>query len=337
MAKRRREYLILLDSAKAAAETAIDAYNRVKHPYRNETTLILLANAWELLAKAILVQAHQSIKKGKRGDTISAEVAVSKLLHRKDLEKHEAETVQQIISLRHAASHHYLPIVPDEVMQHLLFFASKFFREAVKRHFKHHAKDLDQNYLSLSFTELTTYADKIQKVVSRVKKSSSDKKLAWLLERGIEFDGTQYLTEKQFEAKYRDKKKVIPYLAINGFLRNSDMVRIVPVEAPRNYTADISLRKGSAKDASLPVVVKKTELEKDYPYLTKELSDEIGKSLNFTAKSAQVLGLKGDAKYHQAIRSSKSGEVHRYSEAAKQLLLKKLADEPEYSPYKATA
>ena len=77
----------------------------------------------------------------------------------------------------------------------------------------------------------------------------------------------------------------MPYLAINRFLRNSDMVRIVPVEAPRNYTADISLRKGSTKDSSLPVVVKKTELEKDYPYLTKELSNDIGKSVNFIASS----------------------------------------------------
>jgi uncharacterized protein YutE (UPF0331/DUF86 family) len=183
--RQRREYLVLLDKSKAAVETAVDSFNRVRHPYRNETALILLANAWELLAKAILVQARQSIAKGQRGDTISAEVAVSRLMHRKNLEKHEAETIQQIISLRNAATHHYLPMVPDEVMQHLLFFACKFFRDAVKRHFKGHAKDLDQNFLSLSFTELTTYADKVQKLVSRVKKSDSDKKLVWLLERGV--------------------------------------------------------------------------------------------------------------------------------------------------------
>lgn len=335
--RRRREYLILLDNAKAAAETAVDSYNRVKHPYRNETTLILLTNAWELLAKAILVQARQSIQKGQRGDTISAEVAISKLSHRKDLGKHEAQTVQQIISLRHAATHHFLPPVPDEVMQHLLFFGCKFFRETVERHFKAHAKDLEQNFLSLSFSELTTYADKVQKVVSRVKKNASDKKLAWLLERGIEFDGTQYLTEKRFEAKYRDKKRVMPYLSINKFLRNADMVRIVPVQAPRNYTADISLRKGSPKDTSLPVLIKKTELEKDYPYLTKELADKVGKNTNFVARAVRTLGLKGNPKYHQAIRSSKSGEIQRYSEAAKQLLQERLAAEPDYNPYRSTS
>lgn len=310
----------------------MDSFNRVRHPYRNETALILLANAWELLAKAILVQARQSIAKGQRGDTISAEVAVSRLMHRKNLEKHEAETIQQIISLRNAATHHYLPMVPDEVMQHLLFFACKFFRDAVKQHFKGHAKDLDQNFLSLSFTELTTYADKVQKLVSRVKKSDSDKKLVWLLERGVAFDGNDYITQKQFEAKYKGKKKIMPHLGINEFLRGADMVRIVPVEAPRNYTADLTLRKGSPRDSSLPVIVKKTELETDYPYLTKELAVELGKSTNFVARAAQKLNLKGDPKYHQAIRSSKSGAVQRYSEAAKQLLVRKLVEDPGFNP-----
>jgi hypothetical protein len=68
MAKRsRREYLQLLDAAKAAAESAIDSCDRVKHPYGNESTLILLANACELLAKAVLVQRHESIKKTQSG------------------------------------------------------------------------------------------------------------------------------------------------------------------------------------------------------------------------------------------------------------------------------
>lgn len=330
--RRRREYLILLDAAKAAAETAIDSYNRVRHPYRNETTLILLTNAWELLSKAILVQAHQSIKKGKRGNTITAEQAVSKLLHRKEIEKHEAETVQQIVSLRHAATHHILPHVADEIMQHLLFFGCKFFREVVKRHFKSHAKDLDQNYLSLSFTDLTTYADKVQKMVSQVKRSESDKTLVWLLERGITFDGSDYITQAQFEAKYRNKKKIMPHLGISDFLKSTDMVRIVAVQAPRNYTADLTLRKGSARDASLPVIIKKSDLDDDYPHLTSELAAMLGKNLYYVASVAKALGLKGDPKYHKAVRVSKSGEVQRYSEATKLLLMSKLAEDPNYWP-----
>jgi hypothetical protein len=125
--RRRREYLQLLVNAKAAAEAAIDSFNRVKHPYKNETTLILLTNAWELLAKAVLVQRHQSIKKDQRGNTIPAEIAVHRLKNLGLLDENQDATIQQIISLRHAGTHHILPEVADEVMHHLLFFGIKFF------------------------------------------------------------------------------------------------------------------------------------------------------------------------------------------------------------------
>lgn len=331
--RRRREYLILLDKAKAAALTAIDSFNRVNHPYRDEATLIVLANGWELLAKAVLVQSHKSIKKGQRGDTISAEKAVSRLLSLNVLGKHEAETIQQIISLRNEVAHHFLPDMPDEIMHHLLFFGCKFFRDTVSSNLPAHDKDLDKNYLSLSFSELTTYADKVQKLISRIKKSKTDKKLVWLLERGVIFDGKSYKTESQFERKYKGKGKIIPHLSIGDFIKNADMVRIVPIEAPRNYTADIKLRKGSARDASLPVIVTKTSLEADYPYLTKELAKILGKSQNFVAKAASALSLKGNKKYHQAIRASSRGYIQRYSEAALSKLSQTLRDQPNYDPY----
>jgi hypothetical protein len=110
----------------------------------------------------------------------------------------------------------------------------------------------------------------------------------------------------------------------------------VPVEAPRNFTADITLRRGSARDTSLPVVIKKTELEADYPYLTKELAGMIGRNQSWTAKAAAVLGLKGDAKYHQQIRSSRTGYIQRYSEAALQALQEKLVGDPGFDPYAET-
>ena len=92
-----------------AAETGVDAFNSVWHPYRNQTTLLLLTNAWELLAKAILVQQKESITRGQRGETISAEAAIHRLQVKKILDQSHAETIQQIISLRHAACHNVLP------------------------------------------------------------------------------------------------------------------------------------------------------------------------------------------------------------------------------------
>ena len=334
MAQRsRREYLQLLDAAKVAAETGIDSFNSVWHPYRFQTTLLLLTNAWELLAKAILVQQKESITRGKRGDTISAEQAIHRLQIKTILNQNQAETIQQIISLRHAACHSVLPEIPPEVMQHLLFYSCKFFRDIVGQKFPTHLKSMSENYLSLSFSDLTTYADKVQRSVSRVKKSANDKRFVWLLERGIKFDGAAYITEAQFEKQYRGKKKILPHLGLNQFVRKSEMVRIVPIQAPHNYTADISLRRGSAADSSLPVLVKKTDIEADYPYLTKELAATIGKSQNWTAKAANILGIKGDPKYHQAVRASAKSLIHRYSSAAVHLLRQKLVAEPAFNPY----
>ncbi len=331
--RRRREYLQLLDAAKAAAEMSVDCFNRVRNPYRNESTLILMANAWELLAKAVLVQAKVSIRRGNRNETIGGEHAVMRLRQRQVLESGPTETVQQVISLRHAATHHVLPPVPEEVMHHLLFYAAKFFRQTVERQFPTHAKDMPGNFLSISFSDMTTYADKVQKAVSRVRRSPSDRQLVWLLERGIAFDGSAYLTEKQVEAKYRGKKHVMPYLQLNEFIRSSDMVRVVPVEAPKNFTADVTLRRGSARDASLPVVVHKTEVETDYPFLTKEVAERIGRSLHWTAMALKDLDMKGDGRYHQAIRASSSSSIQRYSEAAVQRLRAHLQDNPRYTPF----
>lgn len=329
----RREYLQLLERAKLAAEAAIDSFNRVHNPYRDECTTILLTNAWELLAKAVLVKKRQSIRRDRRGNTISAELAVSRLREQKILDESQEDLIQQVISLRHAATHHVLPVVPAEIMQHLLYFASKFFRDVVNAMFPAHARDLKGNYLSLSFSDLTTYADKVQKLVSRLKRSPDDKKLIWLLERGVKFDGTTYITEKQFEALYKNKKKIMPHLSLGKFMRTTDMVRIVPVQAPKNFTADITLRKGSARDTALPVVVKKTEVETDYPYLTRELGEKTGKNQNFIAATANILGMKGNPTYHQSVRASRKGVVQRYSDAALNHMKEYFEKNPDFDPF----
>jgi len=218
-------------------------------------------------------------------------------------------------------------------MQHLLFYCSKYFRDLTKKKFPAHVKDLNENYLSLSFSDLTTYADKIQKSVSKIKRNGNEKKLIWLLERGIKFTGESYITETQFDKKYLDKKKVLSYLGINHFIKNGEMVRIIPIQAPHNVSVDVAFRKGNSKDSSLPIVIKKTNLETDYPYLTKELAQKINKNSNWVAKAITVLNLKNDERYHQAIRASSKGNIQRYSDAMLNFLLKKLKDDPNFNPY----
>ena len=333
--KLKREYLRLLEKAIHALEGAIDSFNSVYQPYRNETSLILMTNGWELLSKAVLVRLHKSIEGDRPGTTISAEMAVSRVRHAGHLDENQEDCIQQAISLRNAAVHHLLPDIPVEVMHHLLFFCCKFFREITEKFFRSHAKALKDNFLSLSFSNLTTYADKVQKLVSRVRKSENDKTLVWLLERGIQFDGTVYMNQDQFEAQYRRKKRIMPHLQIGDFIKNSDMVRIVPVQAPRNYTADLTLRKGSKRDATLPVVVRKTDVEADYPYLTKDMAVKLGKTQNFIAATASALGLKYDKTYHQPIRASQKGYIHRYSQAAIDKISSHLQANPDFNPYNA--
>lgn len=337
-ARQRREYLQLLDASKKAAVMSVDCFNRVHNPYRNESTLIFMANAWELLAKALLLSKKQSIKmKSKhlnKGDlTISGEVAVRRLEDLKLINADQAQTVQQVISLRHAATHHLLPLVPDELMHHLLYFSAKFFRATIDSYFKGHAKDLPTNFLTLSFGDMTTYADKVQRAVSRVRRSKADLELVWLLERGIAFDGGSYLSRSQVEASYKGKKHVMPYLHIGDFLKRVDMVRIVPVEAPKNMTADIRLRKGKPGDSALPVVVKYEDVEERYPYLTLEVADKIGQNTNWVARAMADLKLKGNPAYHTETRSGSKSYTHRYSEEAVQFLLKRLKENPKYNPY----
>lgn len=328
------EYLQLLAKSKDAGLTAIDLYNRVFHEYKDEATLLLFSNAWELLAKAVLVKKHKSIQQSSTpGFTITGEIAVYRLRLEGVLKNEQEDLIQQIISLRNIATHHLLPSIPVEIMHHLLFFGCKFYREVVSQCFPTHVKELPDNFLSLSFGDLTTYADKVQKLVSKVRKSAGEKKLVWLLERGITFDGSKYITEKQFENKFKGKRGIMQHLAIKDFINTTDMVRLVPVQAPKNFTADVTLRKGSAKDAALPVVVQKTEPDIDYPYLTHEIADKIGKNTNFVAKMATVLNIRGNSKYHQAIRSSKKGSIQKYNEAALNMMKKHLLENPSFNPH----
>src|ERR1039458_2639623 len=111
------------------------------------------------------------------------------------------------MQIRNHATHNVLPDVPDEILHHLMFFGCKFFRDIVGSVFAAYSKTLAENYLSLAFSDLTTYADKVQKLVAKVKRGDEQKKLVWLLERGLKFDGLKYISQEQFEAQYRRKRR----------------------------------------------------------------------------------------------------------------------------------
>lgn len=334
--KGRREYLCLLEKSLNATRSSIAAFNRVYDKYKIETCLILMTNGWELLGKAVLVKKHgrNSIVKDKNGNTSSAEHVVSKLCAEGFIDENQEESIQQIVSLRNQAIHGFLPAIPTEILYHLFYFGAKFYKDLVLKKFPKQGKVLVDNFLSISFDNLTTYADKVQSVVSRMKKSKENMRLVWLLERGISYDGLKYISQDKFERQYKDKRKVMSHLHIGKFIQNAEMVRIVPVQAPKNFTADLILRKGSSAEAGLPVHIKKTEVEKDYPYLTSDIGVKIGKTQNFVAYAFKKLNYKGNDRYHQSIRISKKGRINRYSEIASNDLKKYLDANPGFDPYR---
>lgn len=112
------------------------------------------------------------------------------------------------------------------------------------------------------------------------------------------------------------------------------MVRIVPIQAPKNFTADITLRKGKPSESALPIAIKKTDVEKDYPHLTVEIANKLGKNQNYIAYAFKKLNYKGNTHYHQSVRASKSSSINRYSDAALNDLKKFLDENPGFNPYK---
>ena len=166
---------------------------------------------------------------------------------------------------------------------------------------------MTRNYLSLSFNQLTTYSDVVQRMISKIRRGADgNQSLIWLLERGVRYvDSNKYISQQEFESLYRGKKKIIPHLEIAKYLDVAEMVSVIPVQAPKNFTADIKLRKSpKSLKGTLPVTISKTLVEQDYPYLTSDIASKINKSNSFVARAMSNLGLKGDKDYHQKIRTS---------------------------------
>jgi len=338
--RKKRQYLKYAERSKDALLTAVDCYNRVFGNYKFETTLIMLCNAFELLGKAILLKHKKEIRKSKQSEeTISAEKVLLSLLEMKQVDELQAETLMQIVSLRNSCVHGLLPTVPSEIQHHLLFFGCKFYRSLLEHTFPNQAENLDDEFISLSFRASTTYASQVQNLVSKLRRSKDgDKVLVWLLERGVRYVAQgEFISQNAFEKLYRDKKKIGPHLSLKRHYESAEMVKIVPVQAPHNYSADISLRKGSNKfQHALPVQIKKVAVEDDYPYFSKQVAELVGKpgNTNFVAAAARDLNLKGDPVYHCAVKISQKSFTQRYSKFAVQVIEQRLRADPNYNPMK---
>lgn len=335
-----RAYTKYLPNALRAIHSGVERANAINDPYYKEASIILIANAWELLAKSVLIKhAGEAViyETGSRKErTITAEVAINKLKNLGYISNLQAAPLQQIISLRNEASHQSLPDIPDELLFHLEYYSIRYFREVLDANFKQYSRKLRANFLSVSFSPISTYAESVKKLVTRARKSkkNNDIRLTYLLERGISFSGGEYMKQADFEKALLNKSTTRPMYKLNlgDYSRNADMIVIVPIQAPSGTKADIKLSKGRGSNISIAQIKRATD--DDYPYLTKDLSTKLGKSSSYVSKTISNLSLKGNILYHQQIRAGSKSLVHKYSDSCLLYLRKFYEDNPDYAPFK---
>lgn len=343
--KRKFKYTDYVTTSIKAAKMSIEMFNRVDFYHKDESALIFAGQAWELLAKGLVIKEQgfdKILLKG--GKTITAEKALSlanHVLHK--INQDEAEIVLQIISLRNVAMHDVMPKIPSEIITHLLYYSLKSFRRVLQENFKNHFKsDFNQNFLSISFSTHTSYSDKVSRLFGKSKEYNSDhNKLLYLLDRGIDFARKSSATNMESFSAWQDKIKKLPrrsrvamHLSIYKHINETSDVVFVPVETPRGYKAEVEISKTKNKKEAGTVLIKKTDPNKDYPHSTSDLASIVGRGQNFIAKMAIVLGMKDNEDFCYLFKTSKSSIIPKYSDAALTHIQNYLRDNPTFNPYR---
>lgn len=338
MSTNSRTFGKYLNKAIDAVHSAIDAANSVHDPYYKEKSLVLFANAWELLAKALLVKHGGEVmiyETGTRKErTITAEKAVHKLNTLGYITDIQAAAVQQVISLRNEASHSVLPQLADEIVFHLEYYALRYFRDVLEANFKAALPKIRKQYLSVGFDGVKTYSDRVKNLVSKARKNKSpdDLKAAYLLERGVQFSGSEYIKQSDFNKTLLSKSTTRPMfkLKMGEYSRRGEMIVVVPIQAPTGTSADIKLTKSNT--GALTVKFDKRATDEDYPHLASDLSAKLGKTRYFVQRMVKDLNIKQNPLYHQQVRVSSKSSVHKYSDACLNFMRNHLAANPSYTP-----
>ena len=339
MAKTSKQALAFARTAISAAKLSVEMFNRIEPPHWKESVLIFNAQAWELLLKAVLLKRRQSIHESD-GKTITAEKSLNKVLH--DLQsvtKEEAKTVAQIISLRNEATHSLLPAIDDEIMMHLMYFSITGFNQLIKRVFKSLGSSFEKNYLSIALGNHTFYSNKVEKLFkfSRLK-TTEENHLLFLLDRGCEFvdsaANTQMKTKNKWDAAVKSlprKSRVARHLSVYDYMNSQENVRLVPVHVARGYSASIEVH--PSKNPNAPVLIKKTDPNKDFPHFTSDVAKILKRNQAFIARMATKLNIRSNTEYCY-LHKLKGSEYPKYSDKGLSYMKNYLEQNPDYNPYK---
>jgi hypothetical protein len=327
-----------------AAKLSIEMFNRVDAIHSRQASIIFNAQAWELFAKGILIKNKVNIF-NKDGTSLAGEISVHKLFSRFHILKEvENQTIQQVFSLRNEAMHHILSDIPDEILTHLMYFSLKIYHQLLKQQFPSYFKNFDKNYLSISFKENTHYSHRVKQLYAFSKKAKSpNNHLLYLLDRackyGSESDDTVGMVayaDWQKEIKSKSKKaRISKHLSIYDYTQVQDDVRFIPLETPKGHGANIEVRKAKKQSEALSVLIKRSNPETDYPFLTSDIARLINQSTFFVTKLAEKLKFDGNAEFKTIIKTGKSSTTKKYSNKALERMRAWLEVNQNWSPYKA--
>ncbi len=303
-----------LDSSITAFKVAIDAFNSPINPYRLQASILLMVNAVELISKALLLKLGESIQDKDPSRTITAEKAVSVLFTKGHISDIEHQSLQQLISLRNEAAHSYLDSPGPDIVFFLLFCANKYTRALVQKHFKGKLPEFKDSFLSISTDQNVTYAEGVMGLMRAKKRDAAGRKLLYLLERGVRYEGDKYISQEEFEKEYRanKKKNLINRAAIGKYMEKADQLRVIFVQAPKHHSIDVTITKHAKSKNILPVKITQRDI---YKNTTADLATALGVNRHRVVTLIKDHGIKHKAEFHQEIPNGKNPVLHRYSEA----------------------
>jgi hypothetical protein len=127
------------------------------------------------------------------------------------------------------------------------------------------------------------------------------------------------------------KSRVARHLAIYDYINKQENIRLVPVHVARGHGASVDVH--PSKNPTAPVMIKKSDPNKDFPYFTSDVAQTLGKSQSFIAKMARDIGIRSNGEYCYLYKM-KSGQYPKYSEKGLGYFQSYLDQHPKYTPYK---
>lgn len=339
---RMMKYQYHVNTSIGAAKLSIEMFNRVEAIHSKQASIIFNSQAWELLAKALLIKKKQNIYCAD-GKSITAEKAVNQLCHVIHvISLEENQTIQQIISLRNEALHNVYPDIDDEIITHLIYWSLKTFHRIIKDEFRSYFPKFNQNYLSIAFKDCTFYSHRLGKLFQYSRKSNSDKnKVLYILDRACRLaensNSNTYINHKDWleEIKSKPKKtRIGRHLSVSNYVNKQENVRMIAVETPKGYRSEITSKKAKKESESLNVVIKKSDPEVDYPHLQSDIARIMGVTPYFVRVLANELKLTNNKQYHTTIKSGRTSRVQKYSDKMLNFLKEFVAKNPQWTPYK---